>query len=169
MNYEDERRCCYDTKIGNICIGSRGDAIVSLRFNAKDCEYPTEEEETAATRKAHRQLTEYLEGVRRNFDLDLKPQGGSLFQRRIWMALLDIPFGHTVSYAQLAVTLGNKNATRAVGGACGKNPIAIFIPCHRVIRSDGSIGGYSGGLAIKEYLLGTEGVHFDGGVCENVG
>jgi methylated-DNA-[protein]-cysteine S-methyltransferase len=101
------------------------------------------------------QLTEYFEGRRRQFDLPLAPEG-TPFQQRVWNALLDIPYGETISYGQLASRIGQKSASRAVGLANGSNPLPIVIPCHRVIGANGKLTGYGGGLAIKERLLAHE-------------
>ena len=87
---------------------------------------------------------------------------GTEFQRKVWRELLQIPSGHTVSYAQIARRIGNPKAVRAVGGAVGANPIVILVPCHRVIASDGGIGGYSGGIERKRRLLTAEGVSLNG-------
>ena len=102
--------------------------------------------------EAQKQLEEYFSGRRKVFDLALFFQGTS-FQENIWRTLLKIPYGKTVSYTEEARLAGCERAVRAVANANGKNPIAIIIPCHRIIRSDGSIGGYSGGVWHKEKLL----------------
>lgn len=102
------------------------------------------------------QLAEYFRGERREFDLPLAPRGTE-FQRKVWAALRRIPFGKTISYRQLAQNIGNPAAMRAVGGANGANPIAIIIPCHRVVAADGTLGGYTGGLGFKRRLLELEG------------
>jgi methylated-DNA-[protein]-cysteine S-methyltransferase len=101
------------------------------------------------------QLEEYFEGKRRGFDLPLAPEG-TAFQQRVWRALLDIPYGDTISYGELALRIGNKAASRAVGLANGSNPLPIVIPCHRVIGSNGKLTGYGGGLPIKQQLLTLE-------------
>jgi len=101
------------------------------------------------------QLEEYFEGRRREFQLALAPEG-TPFQLRVWKALLDIPYGETISYGELAERIGQPSASRAVGLANGSNPIPIVIPCHRVIGSNGKLTGYGGGLAIKERLLALE-------------
>ena len=101
------------------------------------------------------QLTEYLDGRRRRFDLTLAPEG-TPFQERVWRALLDIPYGATISYAQLAARIGQPTASRAVGLANGSNPLPIVIPCHRVIGANGTLTGYGGGLPLKEWLLRHE-------------
>jgi methylated-DNA-[protein]-cysteine S-methyltransferase len=101
------------------------------------------------------QLTEYFAGSRRQFDLQLAPEG-TPFQQRVWRALLDIPYGETTSYGALAARIGQRSASRAVGLANGSNPLPIVIPCHRVIGSNGKLTGYGGGLPIKERLLALE-------------
>ena len=102
------------------------------------------------------QLTEYFEGRRRAFELPLAPEG-TPFQLRVWNALLDILYGETISYGELAARIGDRSASRAVGLANGSNPLPIVIPCHRVIGSNGKLTGYGGGLPIKERLLALEG------------
>ena len=102
-----------------------------------------------------KQLIEYFEGKRREFEIPLAPHG-TAFQQQVWRALCDIPYGETTSYGELAKRIGNPNAVRAVGLANGSNPIAIVIPCHRVIGSNGSLVGYGGGLPIKQALLALE-------------
>jgi methylated-DNA-[protein]-cysteine S-methyltransferase len=104
---------------------------------------------------AVRQLNEYFKGERKTFSLTLNPQGTD-FQKRVWDALLTIPYGKTTSYLQLSKDLGNVKAIRAVANANGKNPIWIIVPCHRVIGSDGSLTGYAGGLFRKQWLLEHE-------------
>jgi len=101
------------------------------------------------------ELKEYFSGKRKIFTLPLDP-AGTPFQRRVWSELARIPFGATVSYANLAIRVGAARAFRAVGSANGRNPLCIFLPCHRVIASNGSLGGYSGGLEIKRRLLELE-------------
>jgi methylated-DNA-[protein]-cysteine S-methyltransferase len=102
------------------------------------------------------QMTEYFAGRRTDFDLDLRPDGGSAFERRVWAALLEIPYGETASYGEIAARIGHPGKARAVGRANGRNPIAIVCPCHRVIGSDGSLTGYGGGLENKRTLLDLE-------------
>jgi methylated-DNA-[protein]-cysteine S-methyltransferase len=101
------------------------------------------------------QLQEYFEGKRKSFDLELNPQGTD-FQKKVWKALLDIPFGKTLSYLELSKILGDVKAIRAVAAANGKNPLWIVVPCHRIIGSDGSLIGYAGGLHRKKWLLEHE-------------
>ncbi len=101
------------------------------------------------------QLSEYFEGNRTNFKLKLNPEG-TFFQKKVWQQIKDIPFGKTASYQEIANQLGDPKAIRAAASANGKNPIAIIIPCHRVIGSDGSLIGYAGGLHRKKWLLEHE-------------
>src|SRR5574338_137480 len=102
------------------------------------------------------QLREYFSGIRKHFNVPLDIEG-SEFQKKIWNELQNIPYGKTISYKSLSEKLGDVKAIRAVGKANGQNPVAIIIPCHRVIGADGSLVGYAGGLAIKEKLLHLEG------------
>jgi len=104
------------------------------------------------------QLNEYFEGTRTKFELDLSPDGTE-FQRKVWQKLIDVPFGKTKSYREIAVELGSSLNTRAVGTANGKNPISIIIPCHRIIGQDGKLVGYAGGLDRKKWLLLHEAGH----------
>jgi methylated-DNA-[protein]-cysteine S-methyltransferase len=104
---------------------------------------------------AMRQLREYFAAARTGFDLPLNPQG-TPFQRTVWRCLQEIPYGETISYAELAKRAGNPKAARAVGSANGANPIPIVIPCHRVIAANGTLGGFGGGLPTKEKLLALE-------------
>ena len=108
--------------------------------------------------RAVRQLREYFAGERRRFDVPLHLEG-TAFQKRAWAAMREIPYGATISYAQQARQIGNPRATRAVGTANGANPIPIIVPCHRVVASDGSLGGYALGLTMKRRLLALEGVN----------
>lgn len=103
------------------------------------------------------QLQEYFEGKRRHFELDLLFDSGTDFQREVWDELYLIPFGETRSYQQIAAELERPLSARAVGGACGANPIPIVIPCHRVLRSNGELGGFAYDLGIKQALLKLEG------------
>ncbi|AXP01468.1 methylated-DNA--[protein]-cysteine S-methyltransferase [Pseudomonas sp. FP2300] len=107
-------------------------------------------------KETERQLLEYFAGQRRRFELELDFVGTD-FQIRVWQALLSIPFGETRSYRDIAIQIGQPTAVRAVGAANGRNPISIIAPCHRVIGSSGSLTGFAGGLAAKQFLLSLEG------------
>lgn len=111
---------------------------------------------TPVLKKAAQELTSYFRGELTEFSVPLNPSG-TIFQLQVWQALQDIPYGTTCSYMELSRNLGNTKAIRAVASANGKNPLWIFIPCHRVIGSDGSLTGYAGGLWRKERLLALEG------------
>lgn len=101
------------------------------------------------------QMREYFDGKRRDFDLPIRMQG-TTFQQNVWDALLRIPYGESISYQQLAANINQEKASRAVGNANGKNPICILIPCHRVVRANGEIGGYAYGVEVKKFLLELE-------------
>lgn len=102
------------------------------------------------------ELDEYFSGTRTEFDIPLDISQGTSFQQKVWLELLKIPYGTTISYAKLAKNIGKPTAFRAVANANGRNPISLIIPCHRVIASDGGLGGYTGGLDIKRILLDLE-------------
>lgn len=108
------------------------------------------------TESARTQLKEYFDGNRHTFQLDLEPDGTE-FEQKVWAHLSDIQCGTTVSYGQIAAKLGDKNSAQAVGSANGKNPIAVVIPCHRVIGANNDLTGYAGGIERKEWLLKHEG------------
>ncbi|MFD2602417.1 methylated-DNA--[protein]-cysteine S-methyltransferase [Flavobacterium suzhouense] len=120
-----------------------------------DEELPVTKKIPAPLENAALQLTEYFDGKRNTFDFQLNPQGTD-FQKKVWKALLEIPFGKTTSYQELSIKLGDVKAIRAVASANGKNPLWVVVPCHRVIGSDGSLTGYAGGLWRKKWLLEHE-------------
>jgi methylated-DNA-[protein]-cysteine S-methyltransferase len=105
--------------------------------------------------ETERQLREYFAGTRNAFDLPLEP-AGSEFQKKVWQALREIPFGQTRSYLDLARSVGSAKAVRAVGAANGKNPLSIVVPCHRVVGANGALTGFAGGLEVKAKLLALE-------------
>ena len=105
--------------------------------------------------ETERQLNQYFAGTRKQFDLPLEPKG-SEFQKKVWRALREIPFGQTRSYLDLAKNIGSAKSVRAVGAANGKNPLSIVVPCHRVVGSNGALTGFAGGLHVKEKLLALE-------------
>ena len=106
--------------------------------------------------QAAEELNEYFAGKRQSFTIDVDPEGTE-FQKKVWKALLTIPFGKTKTYGEVAALIGNRDAVRAVGGAANKNPVPVIIPCHRVIGADGKLVGFGGGLERKEFLLEIEG------------
>ena len=143
--------------IGQIRLVSDGEALCELWLpvNVRE-EDQTTDEPDAILRETARQLGEYFVGQRRDFDLPLR-LAGTPFQQRVWDELNRIPYGETISYAELARRIGNPKACRAVGLANGRNPVAIIVPCHRVIGANGSLTGYGGGLPAKTWLLKHEG------------
>lgn len=145
----------YTTPIGDLLIESDGAAITKLIFVDEPVKVKTSND--ALLKQAVYQLDKYFIGELKRFHLPLSP-AGTEFQQRVWQQLQQIPFGRSTSYHQLATHLGDVKAIRAVGTANGRNPIAIVIPCHRVIGSDGSLTGYAGGLHRKKWLLQHEGV-----------
>lgn len=140
---------------GLIEITADEEGITSVLF--RDDRKPREKFPSAFTEQCEKELNEYFLGERCEFSVPLNPRG-TPFQQRVWNVLLDIPFRKTASYLDLAKILGDEKLTRAVGTANGQNPIAIIIPCHRVIGSDGSLTGYAGGLHRKKWLLKHEGI-----------
>ena len=145
----------YKTQLGNLGIVEENGFITEILY-AKKSENAVEEE-TLAIKKAHAQLEEYFTGKRKSFDFPLNPKGTE-FQKKVWNALSEIPYGKTVSYKDIATRVGNPKASRAVGMANNKNPLMIIVPCHRVVGSNGAMVGYAGGLDVKEKLLKLEGV-----------
>ncbi|MBK9001280.1 MAG: methylated-DNA--[protein]-cysteine S-methyltransferase [Myxococcales bacterium] len=143
MTYETE----YRSPIGPLTLVASDDALVELRFGASMTTH-----ETPLLAQARAELDEYFAGERERFDVPLAPEG-TAFQRQVWRALAEIPHGQTRSYAEIAARIGRPTATRAVGAANGQNPIAILIPCHRVLASSGALRGYRWGLDKKEALL----------------
>ncbi|MBV9548305.1 MAG: methylated-DNA--[protein]-cysteine S-methyltransferase [Alphaproteobacteria bacterium] len=131
--------------------------LVRFNLRAVGAAKVDSEAENNSRKLAHvqRQVTEYGNGKRRNFDLELAPEGPE-FDQKVWKALLQIPFGATTSYGAIAKKIGHPTAARAVGAANGANPIALVVPCHRVIGADGSLTGYGGGLPLKRKLLEHE-------------
>jgi O-6-methylguanine DNA methyltransferase len=118
---------------------------------------PMTPEEQAIATALETQLSEYFAGERREFDIPIDLGGGSEFRRRVWDVVAAIPYGDTLSYAEVAAAAGNPSAYRAAGSACGANPIVIVIPCHRVVGSDKRLHGFGGGLDTKAWLLQHEG------------
>jgi O-6-methylguanine DNA methyltransferase len=158
---------CIDTPVGLLIAGANDDALVQLEF----CDRSSIERRLHGVRRRFtgsvvtgsneclleltRQLSQYFAGERREFELPLE-YPGTPFQEKVWATLLQIPYGQTWSYLKMAQRIGDVNATRAVGTANGTNPIAIVIPCHRVINANGELGGYGGGLWRKRILLDLE-------------
>lgn len=145
-------RCVIKSPIGNIGIGEDDGKILTIQFTDNTLLAPN----TDILINAANELSEYFEGRRKGFDMVLGPLGTD-FQHKVWNKLLKIPYGKTITYLELAKQLGDPNTIRAAASANGKNPLAIVIPCHRVIGSNGSMIGYAGGLDRKQALLQLEG------------
>jgi methylated-DNA-[protein]-cysteine S-methyltransferase len=147
------------TPVGDMLLAAGEEAIVALVWNKSELKRigleASAESDSPLLRKAEKQLAEYFSGKRKSFDLPLS-LNGTAFQKSVWEALRKIPFGKTWSYQELARRVGSPRAVRAVGSANGKNPVCILIPCHRVVRLSGEIGGYAGGVRNKEILLELE-------------
>ena len=148
-----------DSPVGPLMLAADDHALRHIEF--RDNCHPADRRDwhggdNEVLQAAQQQLGEYFAGRRRVFDLPLAPVG-TQFQRAVWQALADIPYGGTISYAQVAQRLGNPHGTRAVGAANGRNPLPIVLPCHRVIGADGGLTGFGGGLPTKEFLLRLEG------------
>ena len=142
----------YDTELGSVTFVEEDGALLVIS-TCRSCEGVCLE--TALIKEAHRQLCEYLKGEGKEFDLPLNPKGTD-FQKRVWKALCEIPYGETRSYKQIAETIGNPKAVRAVGMANHRNPLLIVVPCHRVIGADGKLVGYAAGIDKKVFLLRLE-------------
>ncbi|HBI92731.1 MAG TPA: methylated-DNA--[protein]-cysteine methyltransferase [Terrisporobacter glycolicus] len=143
----------YETEIGIIGIRENNKAITDIFFSKVDTNDNIEE--TDLIKECFKQLKEYFEGNRREFDLPLETRG-TQFQKKVWDELFKIPYGETKSYKDIAISIGNEKACRAIGMANNKNHIPIIIPCHRVIGSNGKLVGYAGGLNVKKKLLNIE-------------
>jgi len=141
------------TPIGTLEI--KGDATGLSSVNFIEIDKEESSKIPKSLRETFRQLQEYFNGTRTDFNLKLNPKGTD-FQKKVWSKLLEIPFSKTVSYQTIANRLGNPKVIRAAASANGKNPISILIPCHRVIGKDGSLTGYAGGLHRKKWLLDHE-------------
>lgn len=140
--------------IGVLTLVEADGALKELRFE-EHAEPGETLQATPLLKQAERELREYFEGKRKTFSVPMKPDG-TAFQQAVWKALLEIPYGETASYGEVAKRIGNPKAARAVGMANHQNPLAIFYPCHRVIGAGGKMVGYGGGLSVKEYLLSLE-------------
>ena len=145
-------RFTYETVLGDVTLVEEDGALLAISL--KSIQEGTEQE-TTIIQEAHRQINEYLKGERKVFDLPIRLRGTD-FQQQVWTALLDIPYGETRSYKQIAEAIGNPKGMRAVGMANNRNPLLIVVPCHRVIGANGSMVGYGEGVEMKEFLLRLE-------------
>ncbi len=151
---------CYDSPVGRLILVSDGDALTELRFGAEEGRFDCTEKRLPVIEEAVCWLDLYFAGRQPGFVPRLSPQG-SPFRQAVWDILLGIPYGSTMSYGEIARRIESRTGSarmsaQAVGGAVGHNPIALIIPCHRVIGSDGSLTGYAGGLDRKKWLLDLE-------------
>lgn len=144
----------YASPVGELFIAENDAGICCVSFSPLD-DVGILKKETALIKKTAKQLQEYFSGKRKQFDIPLSTHGTD-FQQKVWQSLQQIPYGETRCYEQIAESVGNPKACRAVGSANNKNPISILIPCHRVIGKNGKPVGYGGGLDIKEFLLNLE-------------
>ncbi len=145
----------YDSPTGLVEIKGTEEAVFSILFIDVDVRVPSNSKAPDAVKKCLKQLDEYFTGKRKTFDFAMD-QEGTLFQKKVWNELLNIPYGKTISYMELSRRIGDTKAIRAVGTTNGKNQLSIVVPCHRVIGSDGSLTGYGGGLWRKKWLLEHE-------------
>lgn len=142
----------YHSPFGDMELDYEEDAVTALKMAGKEAEGEAPE---GLALKVFRELDEYFQGKRKNFDIPLRTHG-TPFQEKVWAALRAIPYGETRSYKDIAEAIGHPKAYRAVGMANNANPIFIIVPCHRVIGADGSLTGYGGGLPMKKALLSLE-------------
>ena len=155
------RYCKFSSPLGTLVATADDDELTGLYFD--DQRYfpvipadAVEDPLALQFAECRRQLAEYFDGARRSFDMPLAPEGTD-FQRRVWKQIARIPYGATITYAELAKRAGAPGSARAAGSATGHNPLGIIVPCHRVVGSDGSLTGYAGGIERKTRLLELEG------------
>jgi len=149
-------RCEIKTDLGTMTLIETENKISHISFSAMEKFLEIPIKKTMLLEKAEQQILEYFEGKRQNFSLPIAPEG-TAFQKKVWKALQNIPYGQTRSYGEIAKEIGQCHAARAVGNANHNNPIAIVIPCHRVIGANGNLTGYYSGIDKKEFLLKLEG------------
>lgn len=151
----------YDSPLGRLLLAATGTQLVGVWFDGQphqpDMRHWRHAPEHPVLQATRQQLSDYFAGQRATFDLPLAMNAGSPFQQAVWRALLDIPRGSTCSYGDLSAAIGKPSAVRAVGGAVGRNPLGIIVPCHRVIGANGNLTGYTGGIQHKISLLQLEG------------
>ncbi|MFA6009106.1 MAG: methylated-DNA--[protein]-cysteine S-methyltransferase [Desulfobacteraceae bacterium] len=150
-----------NTTLGYLIVVSDGERLSEIAFESESSSMDVSDlkKDPTTMRPITSQIEAYLKGELKRFDLPLH-LSGTPFQKSVWSELIKIPFGETRSYQDIAKAVGSPSASRAVGSACGKNPVPIVVPCHRVITKSGGLGGYSGGLGIKKTLLKIEGLSF---------
>ena len=144
-----------ESPIGRLVLIANNKALLEIKFHNSPVTPPYSNKANWIINHTKKELDEYFLGKREEFTMPLDPIGTE-FQKKTWQKLLEIPYGTTISYQELALKMGDARKSRAVGSANGKNPIPIIIPCHRVINKNGKLGGYAGGLDVKEFLLNLE-------------
>ena len=147
----------FSSSIGMLCMEDDGDAVTGLRLETEKsriCSDPSSEP-SVLLRRAKEEIDQYFRGQRKTFDIPIRLEG-TAFQKKVWEALRQIPYGETRSYGEIAAAVGNPKACRAVGGANNKNPVLLLVPCHRVIGKNGSLVGFGCGLEAKQILLELE-------------
>ncbi len=145
----------FKSPIGPLRLVAENGALSSLEFYQKIPDFLPQPD--PFLQRVMTQLDEYFHHERYRFDIPLAPKG-TPFQKKVWQALLNVPYGRTASYKEIAIAIGHPKAYRAVGLANGRNPIPIIIPCHRIVRANGDLGGFSSGLYVKRWLLKHEGI-----------
>lgn len=148
-------RLSAESPLGRITAAEENGKITHLCLSAASVPLQAQEKETPLLRETLEQIRQYFQGQRKTFHLPLNPSG-TPFQQKVWQALLGVSYGHTATYGDIARYIAQSKACRAVGMACNRNPIAIIIPCHRIVGSGGKLTGYAAGLAIKKKLLDLE-------------
>lgn len=146
----------YETILGPVTFVEEDGALLAISTHRS---FEGMVQETGLIKEAHLQFSEYLKGERKEFDIAFRMKG-TKFQKQVWTALCEIPYGETRSYKQIAEAIGNPKAVRAVGMANNRNPLLVVVPCHRVIGANGQLVGYAGGLDKKEFLLRLENPNF---------
>jgi methylated-DNA-[protein]-cysteine S-methyltransferase len=154
------RYCFMPSPLGNVLLVTNGDALCGVYFDDQKYLPPIgpawqEDSGSAILRAAHNELDQYFAGSRKRFELPLAPNG-TPFQRAVWNVIAQVPWGETLTYAELSSRAGHPGSARATGAATGRNPLSIIVPCHRIVGSDGSLTGYAGGLDRKQKLLALE-------------
>lgn len=154
MNY-----CVYNSPVGELVLTERDGKLVALSFGVKP-EAAVKEHKSEFLKSVCKKLDGYFAGEIKQFDIPVEFVGGTPFTRKVWEFLLTLPYGTSATYRDAARYAGNEKAVRAAGSAVGHNPIAIIVPCHRIIGSDGCITGFTGGLDKKRYLLNLEHISY---------
>ncbi|WP_255416731.1 MULTISPECIES: methylated-DNA--[protein]-cysteine S-methyltransferase [Limnohabitans] len=153
-----------NSPLGDVMLAATEQGLAGVWFvhqqeHLPDCSRWVTDDTHATLLAAALQLSEYFQGQRQTFEIQLHPAWGTPFQRAVWQALQRIPYGHTSTYGDIARDIANPKAVRAVGAAIGQNPHSIIVPCHRVLGTNGSLTGFAGGLDRKKYLLALEAAH----------